>query len=678
MRIVLDRRSAAISAMLVALLLAAASPAEADAPTPADLAEARAGLAEHIAELAENTLRLGALTEPAFRESAALLEAAGRVNPSEPRFPRLLVSAENQLQSVDGQIAAWTAYRRLMPDDRDAQQQLIDLYVTKMETADAKLRYLRSLIDKNTIPDEVRAHIAAECIPLLMDRSKDEAIAMAAVAKKLYPLPEVLNWEYELVGKTASVPQRVRSLLGIIKANPAQPKRVAELAHLLAANDLATAALEWYAIAINLDNRGAQVPSHSLAVDYVAELSIANETQAAESVVGRLLQVAPDDPDFWFLRLTLLRGAGEQVALSQTLGLAKDSFVRRVAIVNDQILGKARSRDHRARHCGSTDPSAAIASLKAQDRPELHDAFVFALDNLAWFEVYYDQQSDAAAPWITALKALLPPDDFTLNRLQGWQNLVAGNTKAAKDALQPHADTDPLSALGLIRLSWPDRQNPPPADAAQLKAKLLADYRTGVIGAVLREGLSDSSSAAAKPPASTEPAATQPATAPAALAPLAVPLETASGKNAQIAVAATAPSTQPAADPISAELEKFPRDLLGILDQPSRFYSLRAEPLHTSIHFSDPLFARVTIKNIGNYDIFVGSDGLLQPHLWFNAQVKGIVTQSFPGVVYDRIANVTVLRPKATTTQVIRLDQGELGEALLQHATDRLSFQELC
>jgi hypothetical protein len=74
----------------------------------------------------------------------------------------------------------------------------------------------------------------------------------------------------------------------------------------------------------------------------------------------------------------------------------------------------------------------------------------------------------------------------------------------------------------------------------------------------------------------------------------------------------------------------------------------------------------VTIKNIGNYDIFIGPAGLLQPHLWFNAQAKGIVTQSYPGVVYDRIANVMVLRPKATASQVIRLDQGELGEALLQ------------
>ncbi len=629
-------------------------------PTAAEQSEARISLAEHLADLASQTVRSGGLGEPAFRESSVLLEAAGRVNPQEPRYPRLQASAAAQLQDLDGQIGAWLAYRKLVPDDREAQQELIDLYAAKIETADGKLAYLRALLDKAQVPEEVRAHVGAECVALLTDRSKDEAIEMTARAKKLYPLPEVLGWEYELVGKQAAAPARVHSLLALLQANPAQPQRVAELAHILASNGLARESLDWYATALNLDNRIARAPSHNLAVECAAELYIAGETQAAASVVGRLLQVQPDDPDFWFLKLTLDRGAGQQVALSQNLGLAKDAFVRRLAVVNDQILGKNAGAATQAGVVDAPDPSAAIESLKAHDRPELHDAFVWALDNLAWFEVYYDQQPDAATPWIKALKALLPAEDVTLRRVQGWQDLAAGRAAEARAALEPVAEHDPLAALGIIRLNKDIKDEAELEHFAAAKAKLLSDNPIGLLGAVLREGLgvaTPASQPATTQPASTEPTAasqttgtTLPATP--ATRPLATPLQ---------------PTVQsPDVDAIRAELEKFPKDWLGVLEPTQHFYLLRAEPLKTSIHFGEPLFVRVSLKNVGGRDLFIGPNGILQPHLWFNAQLRGIVTEASQGVVYDRIANVTVLRPGATATQIVRFDQGDLAEAMRQ------------
>jgi hypothetical protein len=88
--------------------------------------------------------------------------------------------------------------------------------------------------------------------------------------------------------------------------------------------------------------------------------------------------------------------------------------------------------------------------------------------------------------------------------------------------------------------------------------------------------------------------------------------------------------------------------------------------LRTVVRYGDALYARVTLKNIGNYDLFIGPQGLIQPHLWFNAQLHGIVNEQFPGVDYDRIANDTVLRPNATITQIVRLDRGDLGDAMRQ------------
>ena len=51
--------------------------------------------------------QLGPTQPPgAWRRSAALLEAAGRLNPTEPRFPRLRVLAVLHLGDTDAAIAA--------------------------------------------------------------------------------------------------------------------------------------------------------------------------------------------------------------------------------------------------------------------------------------------------------------------------------------------------------------------------------------------------------------------------------------------------------------------------------------------------------------------------------------------------------------------------------------------
>ncbi len=676
MRSLIERSALVCLMSLIGLLTAAAGPAVPPA-SPADLAEARVALAERLELLGDNSLRLGGMTEAAFHETVGLIAAAQQTDPQDPRYPRLLASAELQLQDVNGQIAAWLAYRKIVPDDRVAQQELIDLYASRMQTADAKIAYLQGLLDKTQIPDEVRAHIAAECVPLLLDRSKEEAIAMVARAKKLYALPEVLRWEYELVDKDASLVEQVKGLLALLKANPAQPRRAAELARLLASKGLAEPSLQWYAISIGLDNRTATAPSHALAIEYISELYIAGESQAAETVVSRLLQVQGDDPDLWFIKLTLERGANEQVALSQSLGLAKDAFTHRLAVINAQILGNPTTQPAIV---DAPNPAAALASLSAQDQPDNRTAFVWALSNLAWFEIYFDQQPDAATPWIDALKSIVKADDVTLQRLKGWQALISGQNSNARSILVPLADRDSLSALGIIRIDSGDKGAANSPDLAALKARVLSQNLTGLVAAVLREGIKEINAAGHLPatqPATTEASAPAPATPPdaATTAPTTSPDVAAtaapatSPDAASSAASTTAPIVRDAESAtILAELEKFPKGWLDVIDQASHFYSLKGEPVRTLIHYGDPLYARVTLKNLNNYDLFIGPEGLIQPHLWFNAELSGIITEQYPGVDYDRIANDTVLRPNGTMTQIIRFDRGDLADAMRQSA----------
>jgi hypothetical protein len=74
----------------------------------------------------------------------------------------------------------------------------------------------------------------------------------------------------------------------------------------------------------------------------------------------------------------------------------------------------------------------------------------------------------------------------------------------------------------------------------------------------------------------------------------------------------------------------------------------------------------VTITNNGESDVTIGPDALLRPDLWFDAQTLGLDQQMFRGVTYDQIANELVLRPRTSTSQIVRLDAGEFRKLLDQ------------
>jgi hypothetical protein len=117
---------------------------------------------------------------------------------------------------------------------------------------------------------------------------------------------------------------------------------------------------------------------------------------------------------------------------------------------------------------------------------------------------------------------------------------------------------------------------------------------------------------------------------------------------------------------IRAELKKFQTSWLSLIDQPQLFYTVEADPLKTTIRFGDPLMARVTLTNRSDRDLVIGFGGPIAPALWFDAKVSGIAQDEMQAVAYDQIAGQFVLRAHGSTSQVIRVDQGPLGELLRQ------------
>lgn len=593
-------------------------------------------LAERLYELAQGRLREANVTEPMWRQAAALLQAASRIAPKDPRFPRLLIEARLKVADREGAVAALSAYRKLDPVDQVAQIQLIDLYAEQMQTADARLEYLRDVLARETIPAEVRSHVAALCVPLLLERSQGEAEAMAEESLKLSPVnPEALRLKYDLLADDATPVARAAVLMAMLRSNPAQPDVVTELAGVLASAGLGTESLEWYAVALRLYPRSAMPFPSGFVADAGAQMLISGQAPALDALLTAYLQARPGDADAWFVRLVKEKSAATQKLDRKVIDEAWNALAANLAEVCRAVAG-----DNAAAANGQTSPAApgapapttrpapataadamqAARRIKAGEAQDLQPALIAALSDLAWLELYFGEDADAAAHWVAALREVLPPDSVMLARLEGWLDLVAGRADQAKAKLIPIAERDGLAAVGMVRLAPKDAGGQAEADEAA--KKLLSSYRTGLVGAMVWSALQD---------------------------------------------AGRKPAEHPGAADLKAEVEKFPRDWMQILERPDAYYDLHADVVKVAHKYREPMFGRITLRNKTQYDLTIGPGGVIRPDLWLDAKIGGLANRNFPGVAYDRIARFVVLPAGQQITQYVRVDQGALGDSLDQN-----------
>src|SRR5205814_1705485 len=134
-------------------------------------------------------------------------------------------------------------------------------------------------------------------------------------ALRLNPMnPEALRLHYDLVGQRGSPLGRVKDLLAMLRANPAQPAALASVAREVAEAGLVNDSTSWYAQAVNVTGMSGQPADWGVLVDYASNLIVADQAQFAADMLQRMLKADTSNVDVWLLTLAILKDSNNKDA----------------------------------------------------------------------------------------------------------------------------------------------------------------------------------------------------------------------------------------------------------------------------------------------------------------------------------------------------------------------------
>jgi tetratricopeptide (TPR) repeat protein len=598
-------------------------------------------LAVRYAALAQETLRQKNVVQPHFKQAAALIMAAMRLDPFEPRYPRMLYEAMLQLRDADGALKALKAYRQettqQAADDQLAMVNYIDLSARAVETAEGRLEFYRKFIDSKA-PDPVKAHCAYRAAQVARERgqAEDEDILIGQCLK-LNPLNmDGLRARLERQEDKGTAAERVATLLAMVRSNPVQPAVTYRLAREVADAGLVEESLRFYTLTINVASGLGQSMGPDFAIAYASELYLMDQPQmrtVARTIADTMLKQNPGDVESLLLRWMIERSNGEKEAAAKTQRQLVIAALNRVLGLRQQlgVTGPgATTRPVESPDAPAVpDLSEDLAKLKDPKFAELVEPYTQAVTDLAWYLVAVGNQPADTTKLMPVVKGLLSENDPVAVRIEGWTYLVQEQYDQAGVKLRAVAEQDPIAQAGTIVLM---AKNPAEKErAAAAATKLLQQRPSGLLAAVLADNLRD----------------------------LKVKVTPRDG-----------------AEDVRKAIAEFPKEWLGIVEAPQSFYQLKAEMLGGRVlfPFGEPMMAVVTIRNVSQFDITIGPEGVIKNDLWFDAQLRGLVQQVVTGAAYERIGQVLVLKPGQTISQTVRVDQGQLSQVLAGYPNPTLSF----
>ena len=569
-------------------------------------------LADRMAQIGVQLGRHEGVVDPDWRLRGALFDAAVQLDAQDGRLLRYSLDAALHTGDSASATEAVTALRKLEPQNTYFQARQIDVALARLDTADAKLKYLSDIVAAETLATEVRSYAATRAAWLYWEQSRPHlAIEMIRKAVVLNPLNlDALRLQWRAIAPTASPIERTNMLLAMLRANPGLPDVSATLADELAAVGLYKAANGWYDYSLGLARRSTAGMSSQVGCNYAATLYLAGRTEEAGEWLQRILKSDATDPSAIFLLSTIAEKGSPMVQQAALDGLLQRLQMVRsaagiVAPTSRAVLGPA------------TMPSLeGDVTLLKGDHKDMASAYSAALSDVAWLMIYYQHDPAGAQAAINVLKALEPPDSPVLGRLEGWNYLILGKNDEARVKLSAVAARDPLAHLGVIELM---KKDPAQQAAAKIEAKKLMEASaSGVIGVIIRQRLAD----------------------------LGVKTD-----------------LSPIAEALRDAADRYPQQLTRLALVPQEFYAARASADLVEHEFSQPIMLTFTLRNQSDQPLTVGEGGMLRD-VSFDVQLRGGMQQFLSGAGYLKLTGPLILQPRSSYSQSVRLDDDILADLL--------------
>ena len=309
-----------------------------------------------------------------------------------------------------GAIEALELYLKSNKADQVARLQLVDLYASEMETAERRLvYYTQDLLSIETLPTEFRSAIAVRAARLYLDRDQTAmASGMIDQALALNPInPEAceLNWEGVKDGGTTV--EKVAALLGVLRANPAQPDVMTQLGSVLAAAGMHESAQRWYGRSFDITPRMGRPLSKEVMIDASASSFILGQTKTAETRVSSLLNFDPSVFDAHLIRIMAARRLGGTEVGTKATDSAVDSLSARINALHKELAGEESPTTKPSGELSERipDPAADAALLKDKIGTPIADSYATAWSDLAFVTLMYGAKPADAAPAAPAASA---------------------------------------------------------------------------------------------------------------------------------------------------------------------------------------------------------------------------------------------------------------------------------
>jgi hypothetical protein len=367
-----------------------------------------------------------------------------------------------------------------------------------------------------------------------------------------------------------------------------------------------------------------QSPPLPTILEICSEYFVGDQLQQAQPILDGILAQVPESYPALVLRLLIETNGGSRDMAGKLRKQARNALINDLAIARQKLgVKEATTRPVNEDALPRPDLSGDFDRIKRLEDPQLKDSYLQVLGNLAWFELYFNGNTPEAKLLLGIIQQLTDADDpqskAFIARMEGWIFLLQPNMLGeAKVKLSAAAEQDAFAALGLVRAY--DQEDK--AKAKVEAAKLLNKYNSGMVGALIFHDL----------------------------------------REMGVKV-----GPKPDAAALSDALAKFPKDWMRAIDKPEQFYVIRGEPVRISQPYGEPLFVRVALQNISDYDLTIGEDGLIKPGLWFDVQLVGLAQRNITGVAYERLTDRLVLKARQSIIRTVRIDQGGLAVLLSQN-----------